>query len=308
MMDNNYDVLVIGAGPGGTPAAMQLASRGKKVLLVEKSGKLGGACLFVGCIPSKIIKHAADEYASISRIAFGKKAFSEDTSAVWKNIRATMDRILSSRSDAALQRVNRIPGLTFVTGTARFASDHHVEIEESNGKKSSCTFEKAIISTGSVPSIPPFRGNSAQHVLTSETLFVQDTIPESLVIIGGGPIGVEMAQMLTKLNVKCTIIEMLDIILNEIVEPEFVDRLTEKLYELNVGVYTSSKVLEIKRSSGDFYTSFMDAHGDIKTIQSQQVMVAAGRLPNMGDLNLETTGIQYSKKGIAVNEYIETHV
>ncbi len=308
MKNDNYDVLVIGGGPGGTPAAMQLASKGKKVLLVEKSGKLGGACLFVGCIPSKIIKHAADAYASTSRAAFGRQAVTADRSVVWRNIRETMDRILSSRSDAALQRVKRIPGLTFAAGTARFVSNHHVEIEESGGKKNFCTFEQAIISTGSVPSIPLFKGNAAQNVLTSEMLFEQDALPESLVIIGGGPIGVELAQMLAKLGVKCTIIEMLDTILSGIAEPEFVDRLTQKLSDSGVGVYASSKVLEINRSGGDFSTSFTDAQGGIKIIQSQQVMVAAGRLPNVGDLNLEAIGIQFSKRGIAVNEYLETQV
>jgi dihydrolipoamide dehydrogenase len=308
MIDSHYDVLVIGGGPGGTPAAMQLASRGKKVLLVEKSGKLGGACLFVGCIPSKIIKHAADEYASISRTAFVRQVALEDMGVVWSSIRATMDRILSSRSDAALQKVGRIPGLTFIGGTARFVSNYEVEIEEDSGEKNRCTFEQAIISTGSVPTVPPFGGNSAQSVLTSEMLFEQDDLPKSMVIIGGGPIGVELAQMLAKLNVKCTIIEMLDTILYGIVEPEFVDCLTQKLYESNVSVHASSKVLEIERSGKDFLTSFMDAQGDIQTIQSQQVMVAAGRLPNVKDLNLEASGVQFSHSGIAVNEYLETNV
>ncbi len=308
MMNDNYDVLVIGGGPGGTPAAMQLASGGKKVLLVEKSGKLGGACLFVGCIPSKIIKHAADEYVSAGRAAFGRQAIPEEKNVAWRNIRATMDRILSLRSGAALQRVNLIPGLTFVAGTARFASDRHVEIEENSGKKKLCTFEQAIISTGSVPSLPPFGGNAAKHVLTSETLFEQDVLPESLVIIGGGPIGVELAQMLTKLNVKCIIIEMLDTILQGIVEPEFADRLMQRLAESGVGVYASSKVTEIKRSGGDFSTSFMDARGEMKIIQSHQVLVAAGRSPNVEELKLQAAGIQFSQRGIAVNEYLETNV
>ncbi len=308
MIDNHYDVLVIGGGPGGTPAAMQLASKGKKVLLVEKSGKLGGACLFVGCIPSKIIKHAADEYASLSRSSFGKQMALEDMSVVWGNIRASMDRILSSRSNAALQRAHRIPGLTFVSGAVRFVANHQIEIVESSGNKSSCRFDQAILSTGSVATIPPFGGNSVQNVLTSEQLFAQDTLPESMVIIGGGPIGIELAQMLAKLNVRVTIIELLDTILYGIVEPEFVDCLSQKLDESNISVYTSSKVLEIERSGKDYCTSFMDAQGNIQTIQSQKVMVAAGRSPNLKDLNLEATDIQFSRSGITVNEYLETDV
>jgi dihydrolipoamide dehydrogenase len=308
MMNDHYDVLVIGGGPGGTPAAMQLASRGKKVLLAEKSGKLGGACLFVGCIPSKIIKHAADEYASLNRAAFGGQAVSGDRSVVWKNIRATMDRILSLRCGAALQRVNRIPGLAFVAGTARFVSNRQAEIEENGGKKSSCTFEQAIISTGSVPSLPLFGGDPAQDVLTSEMLFEQSVLPESLVIIGGGPIGVEMAQMLSKLNVKCTVIEMLDTILKGIVEPEFVEHLTQRLRASNVDVHASSRVQEIKRSGEDRYTTFTDAQGGVKTLRSRQVLVAAGRSPNVKDLDLDAVGIQFSQRGITVNEYLETNV
>jgi len=306
MIDDHYDVLVIGGGPGGTPAAMQLASRGKKVLLVEKSGKLGGACLFVGCIPSKIIKHAADEYASINRSSFGKQMALEDMSVVWGNIRTSMDRILSSRSNAALQKANRIPGLTFVGGTVRFVSNNEVEIEEVSGKKNICTFEQAIISTGSVPTIPPFRGDAVQNVLTSEMLFEQEALPKSMVIIGGGPIGIELAQMLAKLNVRVTIIELLDTILYGIVEPEFVDCLSQKLDESKINVYTSSKVLEIERSGQDYCTSFMDAQGNIQTVQSQKVMVAAGRSPDIKNLDLETTGIRFSRSGIIVNEYLET--
>ena len=307
-MNDHYDVLVIGGGPGGTPAAMQLASGGKKVLLVERSGKLGGACLFVGCIPSKIIKHAADEYAAISRIAFGGKAAPENRSDAWRNIRTTMDRILSGRSGAALQRVNRLPTLTFVAGTARFVAKDRVEIEDDGGAKRTCTFEQAIIATGSVPTVPPFGGNGAKHVLTTEMLFVQEALPESLVIIGGGPIGIEMAQMLTKLSVTCTIIEMQDTILKGLVEPEFADRLAQKLSESDIAVHTSAKVQEINRSGDEFSTTFLGAEGGVKTLQSRNVLVAAGRRPNVEGLDLEAAGIECTKSGIAVNEYLETNV
>ncbi len=307
-MDNNYDVLVIGGGPGGTPAAMQLASGGKKVLLVEKSGKLGGACLFVGCIPSKIIKHAADEYVLAGRAASVGQAVPKDMSAAWRNIRTTMERILSLRSGAALQRISRIPGLTFAAGTARFLSKDRVEIGESGGAKRTCTFAQAIISTGSAPAVPPFKGSGATHVLTTEMLFAQDALPGSLVIIGGGPIGIEMAQMLTKLNVGCTVIEMQDAVLKGMVEPEFANALAQKLGESKIDVHTGAAVREIGRSGGEFSTSFTDSRGDMKTVRSEQVLVAAGRRPDVQDLDLEAAGIEYSKRGIAVNDYLETSV
>jgi dihydrolipoamide dehydrogenase len=307
-MNDHFDVLVIGGGPGGTPAALHLASRGKKVLLVERSGKLGGACLFVGCIPSKIIKHAADEYVSIGRVAFGGQSAPEDGRVVWRTIRAAMGRILSSRSHAALQLVNRLPTLTFVSGTARFVAKDRVEIEDNGGAKRTCTFEQTIISTGSVPTVPPFEGNGAKHVLTTEMLFAQEVLPESLVIIGGGPIGIEMAQMLTKLNVKCTVLEVLDAILKGLVEPEFGDRLAQRLSEANIAVHTSAKVQEINLPGDEFSTTFVDAQGGVKTLRSRQVLVAAGRRPNVEDLNLEAAGIEWTQRGIAVNEYLETNV
>ena len=115
-MNEKMDVVVIGGGPGGTPAAMHLASKGKRVLLVEKSGKLGGACLFVGCIPSKIIRHAADEYAALRQGPSGDRPFSEDAGVFWNEIRARMDRILSMRSAGALQRLQQIPTATMIGG------------------------------------------------------------------------------------------------------------------------------------------------------------------------------------------------
>jgi len=303
MRSDHYDALIIGAGPGGTPAAMHIASQGRKVLLVEKSGRLGGACLFSGCIPSKIIKHGADEFASVNRSGSG-----EDGHAAWRNIRATMERILSLRSGAALQKVNHIPGLTFIAGAARFASDDRIEIEQIGGERRSCTFENAIISTGSVPSVPRFGGTSAGNVLTSELLFEQEVLPESLVIIGGGPIGVELAQMLSRLHVRCTIVEMQDSILQGVVEPEFAEALTHRLVESGIGVHVSAKVTEVRQTDGGYSTSFADARGAGTTLRSRQVLVAAGRLANVEDLNLEATGIRYSGRGIVVDEYLETHV
>jgi len=307
-MSINIDVVVIGGGPGGTPATMHLAAKGKKVLLVEKSGKLGGACLFVGCIPSKIIKHAADEYATLRQGTAGHRLFSEDAGVFWNEIRARMDYILSMRSAGALRRLQQIPNATMIRGSAKFTSNHEIEIEGMNGERTAYGFDNAIIATGSVPLVPPFKGDAVHDVLTSELLFTQETLPQSVVIIGGGPIGVELAQMLTKLTVKCTIIEMLETILSGVVEPEFAEDLAKKLAASGIEMFTSAKVLEVNRSGEDFNTIFIDSGGVQRTIRSGKVLAAAGRMANLKDLHLETTDIQFDRQGIAVDDYLQTGV
>ena len=305
-MNKKFDVIVIGGGPGGTPAAMQLASKGKTVLLVEKSGNLGGACLFVGCIPSKIIKHAADEYNASRQGLATARPFSEEAGVFWNEIRARIDNVLSMRSAAALQRLKQMSNVVMIAGTARFVSNHEIEIEGMNGERSAYGFVSAIIATGSVPVVPPFKGNAVHEVLTSELLFKQDTLPKSIVIIGGGPIGVELAQMLTKLTVKCTIVEMLGTLLSGVVEPAFAADLTKKLIESGIDVYTSAKVVEVNGSGGNFSTMFLDGGGVKRTIQSEKVLVAAGRMPNLDDLNLGATDIRFSHQGIVVDGHLQT--
>ena len=305
-MSQKMDVVIIGGGPGGTPAAMHLASRGKRVLLIEKSGKLGGACLFVGCIPSKIIRHAADEYAALRQKAAGDRPFSEDAGVFWNEIRARMDRILSMRSAGALQRLQQIPTATMIAGSAKFLSNREIEIEGMNGERTVYGFDNAIIATGSVPLVPPFKGDAVHEVLTSELLFKQETLPRSVVIVGGGPIGIELAQMLAKLTVKCTIIEMLGTILSGVIEPEFAEDLAKKLAASGIDVFTSAKVLEVNRSGEDFTTTFLDGGGVQRTVHSGKVLAAAGRMANVRDLHLEATDVRFDRQGIVVDDSLQT--
>lgn len=302
-MNEKFDVIVIGGGPGGTPAALQLAACGKKVLLVEESGKLGGACLFVGCIPSKIIKHNADEYV-------GKGLFENENAqaikttrqAIWTEIQKNMDRILNGRSNAAIQQVNQMP-MTFIAGKVRFVSNKEVEI---NGHH--FWFEKAIIATGAHSFVPPLKGNGIQEVLTSEVLFRQPSLPDSMTIIGGGPIGIELAQMLTKLKVKCSVIEMMPSLLSGIVEPEFALSLTAKLQETGINVYTNAKVEEINKSGQEYETVFIDSEGKSNQVKAEKVLVVTGKIPTLEGLNLESTSIRFDRHGIVVNEFMETSV
>ncbi len=301
-MNEKFDVIIIGGGPGGTPAAMQLAANGKKVLLAEESGKLGGACLFVGCIPSKIIKHHADEFLTWEQNASSSADSKTALAKTWQMIGQDMDRILNGRSSAAVKQVNQMP-ITFVSGKARFVSNKEIEINNTL-----YLFDKAIIATGSHSFVPPFKGNGVNEVLTSEVLFKQPTLPSSLLIVGGGPIGIELAQMLTKLHVKCSIIEMMPGLLPGVVEPEFAEGIAKKLQETGTEVYTHSKVEEINKTDGKFQSTFVDAQGKTQTLLTDEVLVVTGKVPSLEGLNLEATDIHFERNGIVVDEFLETTV
>ena len=301
-MDGKFDVIIIGGGPGGTPAAMQLATAGKKVLLAEESGKLGGACLFVGCIPSKIIKHGADAFFNSAQGSRYDAASKEVLAETWQSIRRDMDRILNGRSSEAAQQINRMP-ITFKTGKVRFISNTEVEISNQR-----YWFDKAIIAPGSHSFIPPFRGNGIQDVLTSEVLFQLPSLPSSMLIVGGGPIGIEIAQMLTKLHVKCTIVEMMSTVLSGVVEPDFARGITQKLQESGIDVHTNSRVQEINKINGVFQTAFDDAGGNPRILLTEKVLIVTGKVPSIEDLNLEATGVHFDRHGILVNEFLETSV
>jgi len=306
-MNTKFDVIVIGGGPGGTPAAMQLASQGKSVLLVEESGKLGGACLFVGCIPSKIIRHWSDEFTTERKYLSDGTWSSEDRVKAWNQIKNKTNVILEKRSAGAMQMVNNLPALKFVAGHAKFVSGNELVIEEKDaGQKKNYAFDKAIIATGAHSFVPPFKGNSVQYVLTSEVLFSQDRLPGTLLIVGGGPIGVELAQMLAKLGVKCTIVEMMDSILSGIVETEDITIIGNELANSGVEIYTSSKVQEINKSDGHFNVIFTDAKGLERKEHFENVLVVTGKVPSVESLDLGKANVEFNRKGIVVNEFLET--
>lgn len=297
-IEEKFDVIIIGGGPGGTPAAIRLATSGKKVLLAEESGKLGGACLFVGCIPSKIIKHGADAFNL--RQGGETENSEQELPNVWQSIRGNMDRILNMRSSAAMQQISKMP-IKFMAEKARFLSNKEVEI---GGNR--YAFDNAIIATGAHSFVPPFKGNGVNEVLTSEELFKLPLLPKSLLIVGGGPIGIELAQMLYKLHVKCTIVEMMPKVLSGVVEPEFAAGITKKMQDSGISVFTQAKVEEINKTNKSFQTVFIDGVGKTQTLQTEKVLIVTGKVPTIEGLELEAAGIKHDRNGIIVNEFLET--
>jgi len=302
----SFDAVIIGGGPGGTPAAMRLAQNGKRVILVDERGRPGGECLFEGCIPSKILEQAALRYSLLKGLRGNENGVDYEPSIIWKRFIEKKDRLLKLRSGAALGKFENLPTLTFAAGKAAFRSNREVVISEGAGKERTIGFKNAIIATGSRAFVPPVKGNGLQHVWTNREIFEAHDLPASIVIIGAGAIGIEFAQMLSKLGVKCTLIEMLDRILPP-VEEEFAGLLHKKMCdEDGIDVNLASRVLEINFADEKFEVVFQDKGGETHSIAPERVLMATGRIPNTGGLNLDSAGVSSDRKGIETDEFLET--
>ncbi len=301
-MNKQFDTVIIGGGPAGVPPALFLLSKGKTVCLFEKSGNLGGTCLFEGCIPSKIFIESAKRFTALGKIAdFGIEA-SPTAQVNWAKVLERKREILARRSQAALSNLKKFPNFNFLAQEAKLAGPNKVEYLD-NGRKEIIEAKNIIIATGSVSFIPPIAG--IDLAITSEELLSIGHIPESMAIIGAGPIGIEAGAMFSQLGTKCTIIEMLPRILPN-VDSEIAGFLEEALRRNErVNLFTGGKVTGISQKGEAKEISFQ-YQGQTQKVEAEVVLVCVGRRPNVEGLGLEGAGIEFDRKGIRVNEFLET--
>ena len=299
-----YDVVVIGAGPGGTPAAEFLAKKGKKVLLIDERGKPGGECLFEGCIPSKILETSADYFYQTKKLDIFGIDIEGNIKINWKNVIKRKEIILERRANAALHRLSQIKNFTFKHGKGSFISNNQIQIKKPDGSSETVKFEKAIIATGSSPFIPPIEGNGLDKIWTNRNIFDEEKLPESILIVGGGPIGIEFGQMFNKLGVKVIIVELMERILMP-VDEEFALILQDKIQKDGIQLHLKSLVKRIDFENSRFKVTF-EKEGTSQTVEVEKVLIAVGRKPNIESLNLEKVNVEYDRKGIITNEYYQT--
>lgn len=305
-MKQDYDFVVIGGGPGGTPAAMALASAGKDVLLVEKGAGLGGTCLFEGCIPSKIFRESARRLRELREAAdFGLKMESGDIQLDWNVIQQRKQGILTKRSMGAQQRVKQIPTMDLVSGVASFIDDNQVQIAAHDGISQTVTFGKAIIATGSSPSRPPIEGINLPNVLDSEQILSIDHIPEKMVIIGAGPIGIELAQIFNTFGCEVKILEATSHILGP-VDQELAERLKLQMIQEGISITTDCKINQIVDSANQLTVNYQSSANDNLQEPAEVVLLVTGRHPNVEGLGLENTQVKHDRHGIQVNDKLQT--
>ena len=295
----DYDVIVIGAGSAGLVAAKLAAGLGKKTALIEKS-KIGGDCTWFGCIPSKaLIKSAQVVHEARSIERFGIKLQSQlqlNPENVMAHVRAVRQADYEAHSPDTFKK----EGIDLIFGPAKFIDEHRIAID---GRKLSSN--KFIICAGSHPAIPQIEGLAEVPYLTNESIFELEKLPASMLIIGGGPIGIEMASALNRLGVKITIIQRGPVLLSND-DPELVSMLMDYLRAEGVNILVKSSPRRLYKENGVIVAEVIDDENRLTKISAEALLVAVGRAPNIDNLDLHNAGVEFDKRGLKVDKYLRT--
>ncbi len=299
------EIVVMGAGPGGYAAAFRAADLGKKVLLIDKDPTLGGVCLNRGCIPSKALLHISkvmDEASHLSSmgVTYGKPDIDLDA------IRAHKDKIVA-QLNGGIAQIAKARKVESIRGTATFKSNSELNIETEDGHIS-ISFDKCIIAAGSTSAMIPGVPNDHPSILTSKTALDLVDIPEKLLVIGGGVIGLELGQVYAALGSRVSVVEFLPTLLPG-TDPDLVKPLQRKLKNQFESILVSSKVISVETNENGTLTVAIENDKGTKRERFNKVLVSVGRKPNSNYLNLDSTDIEMDDFGfINVDVYQRTSI
>ncbi len=294
-----YDLIVIGAGPAGTPAAMAASMFGNKVLLVDKRKRPGGECLFEGCIPSKVLENAANRYKMLKEASKFHVALKSDPQIHWEEVLKDKEAIIKRRSEAAFMQIQNNPNLDYLQGEAKFVDEFNIEINNEKIK-----FKKALIATGGKVNLPPFKGNGVQKAWTNRDVFFEEKLPSEIVFVGAGAISCELAGMFNELGVKTYILERGERILKR-VDVDAALAVQKRMIENGVIIELNVDLESIEEENDIFSVNYKQ-EGKEKTIKSQRVLLATGRVANVDDLGLDKIGVDFDKHGVKVDKMLKT--
>jgi pyruvate/2-oxoglutarate dehydrogenase complex dihydrolipoamide dehydrogenase (E3) component len=289
----HYDNLIIGFGKGGKTLATYLAKQGKQVALVERSERMyGGTCINVACIPTK------------SLITNAEKQWPYERAFVEKN------HLTSKLRKSNFDKINDLSLATVITGEASFISPHEVSIKTDGGRDEMIVHaDRIFINTGSQPYVPPIAGvGFSKKTFTSTSLMEESTMVKKLIIIGGGFIGLEFADMYAKFGAQVTVLDQQEDFLPK-VDGDIADEIYKVITEKGIKIVNQAAVEHIQDTYTGVTVSYHNREGDRIDVEASAVLLATGRRPVVENLNLTAAGIQTDERGyVKVNESLKTNV
>jgi pyruvate/2-oxoglutarate dehydrogenase complex dihydrolipoamide dehydrogenase (E3) component len=300
-----YDAIVIGSGQAGTPLSKRLAESGLKTAIIEKRW-VGGTCVNDGCSPTKAMvasARAAWVASNSKQLGITVDSVNVDIKAIFKH----KDWIVSLMRGNVETGIKETKNLDLIYGQAVFTDKKEISVTLADGRVEQLKADKIFINTGAVPLIPDIEGINEVNYLTSSTVLEMQDIPEHLLIVGSGYIGLEFGQMYRRFGSKVTIVTHSDTLLaNE--DDDISEEMTKILEAEKIAIHTKTQVNSFTKTKSGISAS-LDINGVTKKIKCSNVLIAAGRIPNSAELGLDKTGVKTDEKGyISVNDRLETSV
>jgi len=301
-----YDVVVIGAGPGGYVAAIRAAQLGLSTALVEKDSKLGGTCLLRGCIPTKALLHSADllsEFAHSKDFGVLAEGVRLDMALVQKARAKVVDR--SAAGVAYLMKQNKIE---VHQGRAALSGPHTVSIAGEGGSSSSIDGRFIIVATGSAPRSLPFLPLDGRRIVTSDEMLQLNAAPKRLLVLGAGALGVEFASIYSRFGSDTTLVEVLERIV-PLEDDEVSAELERALRKRGIKIQTHTKLEKAEVQGDEVVATLQAGSGEREVVRADMLLVAVGRAPLTANLGLEALGIERDAGGyVAIDPYMRTAV
>jgi pyruvate/2-oxoglutarate dehydrogenase complex dihydrolipoamide dehydrogenase (E3) component len=330
-----YDAIVIGSGQGGKPLAIALARAGWRTAIIERE-YIGGTCINFGCTPTKTMYNSA-RVAYLTRRSAEYGVHTGPVAVNMAEVRARKQGVVDGFREGGLRAIERTPGLDLLKGEASFTGPHSIEVRMNDGDKRLLTAGKIFINTGGRPSTPDVEGLDGVPYLDSSSIMELDEVPEHLLVMGGGYIGLEFGQMFRRYGSQVTIVHRGERLLTR-EDPDVADEIAKILTEDGITLLLSSEVsgvyrtpdqpqdesrfwavtagtnlaraipLDAQRPAGQMVVTVRTLGGE-QTLTGSHLLVAVGRTPNTERLNLQTAGVQTNERGsVKVNDRLETNV
>lgn len=304
-MSEHYKAIIIGSGQAGNPLARALGQAGWKTALIERA-YIGGTCINYGCTPTKTMFNSA-RVAYLARRATDFGVHHGEVTVNMREVRARKQRVVEEFRESGLKGIKQTQNLDLITGNARFIGPHEIEVQLNDGEIRSLTAEKIFINTGGRPARPKLPELDDVPTLDSTSIMELDELPEHLLVLGGGYIGLEFGQMFRRFGSRVTIVQRVDQLLGR-EDSDVAAAILQVMKEDGIEVLLNTEATRVRKDGTQINLTVRNADGE-QTLSGTHLLLAVGRKPNTEDLNLSAAGIETDQQGnIKVNNKLETNV